>query len=686
MYEDDPNSPYWTDPNTGLMIAKAPFGGQPPAGLSLDEAQAKYAPEPLPEPAPVGPLPQVAPEPPSLPQSPEGVPLDGPKAESLPPAPVPQAGAPELPAPPPEPPPPPPPPTPEQALADPGGLTLGDIRQKTATGAAEEYAGQRDAVGVEAEAASEVSGLLDALNSSTQLLRERQDIIRRDAEEDRRRLLAEREAARKEAEGWSPKTLWGSMDGGGKAIYLIGAALSSIGEALSGGTGGRTVQLIQGMIDRHISAQKREYERLRNKVKGVDNAYAAFRKRVGDDEMAMALTEEAMLKDFVRQTENIMRKATTEKAKAQLQTLHGQLMQRLGQSDFAINRAAQSDTIRAQQLAAKLSSGRRRDDADPVTKASAMKRWGLNPKDANRSFFVQGFDHPPISFGSTGAKEEFVDRFNTAEGATRIIDELIDMRKKHGFESDIWNSTEGQVMKNKYTNLLMSMKDTWQLGALSGDDITLVENALGGDPTAFKDMLGKLVSQRDIIEKGVRTELKNRYRDQRGDTYRGWSEFHFPKYTAAGTQQLSEDQARGIITRRYIPGVGVASKGDAITEIKQKYEEKRLEDPAGAKKFLDVTGKALQAEGAKYAAEIRKLSAKKKRTPEEEKTLSDLKKARADAIKLWGFTKVYGRRAGKKVKERKERKEYEAGMADKAAKQSEKEAGAPKAGPGGYLY
>lgn len=77
-----------------------------------------------------------------------------------------------------------------------------------------------------------------------------------------------------------------------------------------------------------------------------------------------------------------------------------------------------------------------------------------------------------------------------AQTALSVIDEIKSLRKKHGAE---WlNTKEGQAMKSKAALLELTVKDTFELGALDSGSQAYLGRISGGDPTTLR--LGDVIS------------------------------------------------------------------------------------------------------------------------------------------------------------------------------------------------
>jgi hypothetical protein len=91
---------------------------------------------------------------------------------------------------------------------------------------------------------------------------------------------------------------------------------------------------------------------------------------------------------------------------------------------------------------------------------------------------------------------------SATDDATRLYDELIDIRRKYGGSSDLIKSPEWRKAHAKFAALLLNQKTRDELGALTGSDIELEAKKIGTtDPTEWRDPLpGLLEGRRNLIQ------------------------------------------------------------------------------------------------------------------------------------------------------------------------------------------
>ncbi|MGN6107229.1 MAG: hypothetical protein ACTHU0_19130 [Kofleriaceae bacterium] len=132
------------------------------------------------------------------------------------------------------------------------------------------------------------------------------------------------------------------------------------------------------------------------------------------------------------------------------------------------------------------------------------------------------------------------DMVSGAQSAVSLIDDIKRMRREYG---PSWiASNEGQAaMQSKSTELLMQLKNAWQLGVLSGPDVELINKATGGDPT--KLTIGDITSmfgtkgpesRLDALSDGIEKQTRNKLRTEgyRGEWKVNRADFKAAKPTA----------------------------------------------------------------------------------------------------------------------------------------------------------
>jgi len=103
---------------------------------------------------------------------------------------------------------------------------------------------------------------------------------------------------------------------------------------------------------------------------------------------------------------------------------------------------------------------------------------------------------------------------SNAQTALSLIDEIKSLRKQHGPE---WlNTKEGQSMKSKAALLELTVKDTFELGALDSGSQAYLKGISGGDPTELRlgDVISKLGAEgnegsMDALAQAIESRTRN---------------------------------------------------------------------------------------------------------------------------------------------------------------------------------
>lgn len=124
--------------------------------------------------------------------------------------------------------------------------------------------------------------------------------------------------------------------------------------------------------------------------------------------------------------------------------------------------------------------------------------------------------------GTTDEARDLRNGKASLDTATRLIDEMIALRKRDGWSSDLVKSDEWRQIQVNFNDLKLSRKDIDKLGVLAGPDMDLIEGALGtSDPTEVRDPLAGLEKSRANMVNKYNASLRSvasdaeRYEPQR---------------------------------------------------------------------------------------------------------------------------------------------------------------------------
>jgi hypothetical protein len=146
---------------------------------------------------------------------------------------------------------------------------------------------------------------------------------------------------------------------------------------------------------------------------------------------------------------------------------------------------------------------------------SQIDRQAREAEEAGAKRVIAGFDGKPLvnadgsPFQADGTPEAMTDirkRMAATRTVVRALDDLLNLRS--GWTSDTVKSKEWQEVKQSYTTALGIAKDVLGLGALSGPDMNLIENFLGGaEPTGVRDPMPGIMRARENIQNITRDTL-----------------------------------------------------------------------------------------------------------------------------------------------------------------------------------
>lgn len=208
-------------------------------------------------------------------------------------------------------------------------------------------------------------------------------------------------------------------------------------------------------------------------------------------------------------------------------------------------------------------------------------------------------------------KEEAVDARAAVGGANKaaqLIDKAITLIKNNGWSSDLIRSPEWQEVKSTFREIQLARKGPQDLGlgVITGPDMELLNDILGGDPTGVRDPTTSLRTARDNIMLGVNAKLVGMGYD--GNTF-SVPEL-FPGGRDSPTAQdtpaqklLRKAQERGQV------GVNAARNQRLLSEE----DRKKLTGPNA------IDPRALPTRGAALAIDDLGRLAASSRTPPEEK-------------------------------------------------------------------
>lgn len=247
--------------------------------------------------------------------------------------------------------------------------------------------------------------------------------------------------------------------GANRPIAAIAAAIGELGAGLTGRQN-TALSIIENRIQRDIAAQQKELETKKLDVDIQQNLLANMRSRYESEVAAENMAYASYLDMYKTQLQQLESKATSEKARAAYQVQIGELEQAQAQKILAAKNA--ESEILAQRGALAMQQAQARQP-------SSLLRGVVLTKDA-----------PPMDEKTLEKynKEALpvVRRFNAIDGAAK---ELLDLRKKFGRE--LFANEASSSMRQLAREL--QLLEGEQLGALSKEDLAIVEDIVSSDPS-----------------------------------------------------------------------------------------------------------------------------------------------------------------------------------------------------------
>jgi hypothetical protein len=153
----------------------------------------------------------------------------------------------------------------------------------------------------------------------------------------------------------------------------------------------------------------------------------------------------------------------------------------------------------------------------------------------------------PVEFRDETVAKELANQKSSVTTATQLIDELARLISANGWSSDTMKSPEWAKTQGALASLLLSAKNTDQLGVLSQSDIDLEMKKLTGglDPTGMRDATVGLLAARDRMVNEINTKLSNQAKLKPGQKLRRWEPpdlYHLPKAEPLIQGRTSQEQ------------------------------------------------------------------------------------------------------------------------------------------------
>ncbi len=125
--------------------------------------------------------------------------------------------------------------------------------------------------------------------------------------------------------------------------------------------------------------------------------------------------------------------------------------------------------------------------------------------------FLFGDDQKPARMKDPEEAKKVTQSIADTDEVVRMMDAVLRLRKLHGWTSDLAASPEWRKQKTMWAELKLAKKDLATLGAVSGSDLDLLNDALGAaDPTSVRDPSAGIETSRNNAVSKLQTNLSVR--------------------------------------------------------------------------------------------------------------------------------------------------------------------------------
>lgn len=361
----------------------------------------------------------------------------------------------------------------------------------------------------------------------------------------------------------------GYMDSVGNALGAVaGIILGAIG---SSATGGKNVgiEMVNAQIERHIQAQRDEYNRRAGNIDRRTNAIARLREAGMSDYQAATTFRLAALgrarEQLLTEAQNYDPRGTA--ARHIAGSVLGMEQQMIASREAARQRnldeglklakemreqqeAADKHAAARAKLAAGAGAGQRmppeyfeakglrkppiamtdkeykgwlatKRSSEELTKAEldTQKARGEETPEVKREreFGINGPDGKPLL--DAGGKSvhgrdiaeanKITEQIADTDEVIRMMDEVLRLRKKHGWSSGLGASPEWRKMQANWAGVILKKKNIDELGVIAGPDMELMGKALGAeDPTSLRDPTPGIEQGRQNAVQGLHGRLR----------------------------------------------------------------------------------------------------------------------------------------------------------------------------------
>jgi hypothetical protein len=343
------------------------------------------------------------------------------------------------------------------------------IAQRGATLAGETQAAE---AGIQASAADATAAELQEVEEDIKAGREAGEQRLVDYKEGRKELEGKRDAADKAI----LEHKIGDTRGVGERVFdgLV-AALGEASRALTGGARNNALDIIRANVDRSVKAQETQLASYRGQAEKVRNNLSVYRQEFGDEEVARLALRDQQLEEHQRGLEQIMAETDSESLKNRAQSIVQQI-------ELDRESIANQFTVGAHE--SKMAADAARQQAAAAAAARKPREWrsgfgGKGQPNLNQLYVDLGG-----GVGGVAPSKESAAELRTANEVRGRLNGLI-AEQKH-LVSQVGSSMDAKLLgtiESNQSEIRTTLGVAKQLGALSKDDVGIVDDFVGGDPT-----------------------------------------------------------------------------------------------------------------------------------------------------------------------------------------------------------
>lgn len=114
----------------------------------------------------------------------------------------------------------------------------------------------------------------------------------------------------------------------------------------------------------------------------------------------------------------------------------------------------------------------------------------------------------PVRGRDIAEATKLTDQIADTDEVIRMMDEVLRLRAKHGWSSDLVKSPEWRKMQSNWASIILKKKNIDELGVIAGPDMELMGKALGAeDPTSLRDPTAGIEQGRQNAVQGLHGRL-----------------------------------------------------------------------------------------------------------------------------------------------------------------------------------